>query len=155
MDSDYTDYDVVLSASKGYPKVGTATSAGVNIRTGPSTSKTSVRKTVKDEQLTIVEQTFSGSMYWGKLEDGNWISLSYVRFEDDVFDDPYKIYADLNEDGEINKDDAIYMLRHVVYPEKYSVPGNCDVDGSEVVDKEDAIYLLRHVVYPDKYPLIS
>lgn len=155
LDSDYTDYDVVLSASKGYPKVGVATSAGVNIRTGPKTSYSSVRKTTKDEQLTIVEQTFTGSMYWGKLEDGNWISLSYVKFEDDVFDDPYKIYADLNEDGEIDKDDAIYMLRRVVYPEKYPVPGNCDVDGTEVVDKDDAIYLLRHVVYPDKYPLIS
>jgi hypothetical protein len=94
-------------------------------------------------------------MYWGKLEDGNWISLSYVRFADDTEDDPYKIYADLNGDGNIDKDDAIYMLRHVVYPEKYPVPGNCDVDGTEVVDKDDAIYLLRHVVYPDKYPLIS
>ena len=153
--ADYTDYDVVLSASKGYPKVGVATSAGVNIRTEPKTSATSVRKTAEGEELTVIEQTFSGSMYWGKLEDGNWISLSYIRFEDDVEDDPYKIHADLNGDGEINKDDAIYMLRHVVYPEKYPVPGNCDVDGSEVVDKDDAIYLLRHVVYPEKYPLIS
>ena len=112
-------------------------------------------ETAEGEELTIVEQTFSGSMYWGKLEDGNWISLSYIKFDDDVVDDPYKIHADLNGDGEINKDDAIYMLRHVVYPEKYPVPGNGDVDGSEVVDKDDAIYLLRHVVYPEKYPLIS
>ena len=155
LNSDYSDFDVVLSASKGYPKVGIATSGGVNIRTGPSTSKSSVRKTVNGEELTIVEQTFAGSMYWGKLEDGNWISLSYVKFADDVYDDPYKIHADVNGDGVINKDDAIYMLRHVVYPEKYTVPGNCDVDGSEVVDKDDAVYLLRHVVYPEKYPLIS
>ena len=155
LSSEYSDYDVVLSASKGYPKVGVAISAGVNIRTEPSTSKPAVRVTADGEKLTIVEQTFAGSMYWGKLEDGNWISLSYVKFEDDVVDDPYKIQADLNGDGEINKDDAIYMLRHVVYPEKYPVPGNCDVDGNEVVDKDDAIYLLRHVVYPEKYPLIS
>lgn len=154
LNADYSNFDVVLSASKGYPKVGIAT-GGVNIRTGPSTSKASVRKTKSNEELTIVEQTFSGSMYWGKLEDGNWISLSYVKFADDVYDDPYKIHADLNGDDKINKDDAIYMLRHVVYPEKYSVPGNCDVDGNEVVDKDDAVYLLRHVVYPEKYPLIS
>ena len=155
LSSDYTNFDEVLSASKGYPKIGIATSANVNIRTGPGTSKKSVRKTIKGEELTIVEQTFKGSMYWGKLEDGNWISLSYVKFADDDTDDPYKINADVNNDGNIDKDDAIYLLRHIVYPEKYVLPGNCDIDGSEVVDKDDAIYLLRYIVYPEKYPLIS
>lgn len=61
--------------------------------------------------------------------------------------------GDVNGDEIVNKDDAIYLLRYVVYPEKYpiSVSGDMNADGK--VNKDDAIYLLRHVVYPDKYPL--
>ena len=27
--------------------------------------------------------------------------------------------GDMNGDGQLNKDDAIYLLRHVVFPDKY------------------------------------
>ena len=59
----------------------------------------------------------------------------------------------MNGSGAVDKDDAIYLLRYVVYPEKYPISVNCDVNGSGTIDKDDAVYLLRHVVYPEKYPL--
>lgn len=61
--------------------------------------------------------------------------------------------GDVNRDMQVNEDDAIYLLRHVVFPEKYPVAVTCDFDKDGKVDEDDAIYLLRHVVFPEKYPL--
>ena len=62
--------------------------------------------------------------------------------------------GDMNGDAVVNKDDAIYLLRHVVFPDKYPVTIEADINADNAVNKDDAIYLLRHVVFPDKYPLI-
>ena len=59
-----------------------------------------------------------------------------------------------NGDSIVNKDDAIYLLRYVVFPDKYPISVNADMNADDTVNKDDAIYLLRHVVFPDKYPLI-
>ena len=61
--------------------------------------------------------------------------------------------GDINCDNTIDEDDAIYLLRHVVFPEKYPVAVWTDIDRNGVTDEADAIYLLRHVVFPEKYPL--
>jgi hypothetical protein len=61
--------------------------------------------------------------------------------------------GDVDRNMKVDGDDAIYLLRHVLFPEKYpvSVVGDYDKDGD--VDGDDAIYLLRHVLFPEKYPL--
>lgn len=61
--------------------------------------------------------------------------------------------GDVNRNMKVDGDDAIYLLRHVLFPEKYpvEVAGDYDKDGD--VDGDDAIYLLRHVLFPEKYPL--
>ena len=61
--------------------------------------------------------------------------------------------GDVDRNHVVNEDDAIYLLRHVVFPEKYPIHVVADYDGDGDVDGDDAIYLLRHVVFPDKYPL--
>ena len=61
--------------------------------------------------------------------------------------------GDLNKDGFVNEDDAIYLLRHVLMPDFYQVDENADYNQSGSVDEDDAIYLLRHVLMPDYYPL--
>jgi len=61
--------------------------------------------------------------------------------------------GDINCDNKIDEDDAIYLLRHVVFPEKYPVAVWSDIDRNGATDEADAIYLLRHVVFPEKYPL--
>jgi len=69
-----------------------------------------------------------------------------------VFELVYPL-GDVDRNMKVNENDAIYLLRHVVFPEKYPVEvvGDYDKDGN--VDENDAIYLLRHVVFPEKYPL--
>ncbi len=68
----------------------------------------------------------------------------------------YKLrYApgDLDRNGTLDSDDAIYLLRHVLFPEKYPVYAWAEWNGDGVLDSDDAIYLLRHVLFPEKYPL--
>ena len=61
--------------------------------------------------------------------------------------------GDIDRNQRIDEDDAIYLLRHVVFPDKYPIFCVPDFDANGKVDEDDAIYLLRHVVFPDKYPL--
>ena len=61
--------------------------------------------------------------------------------------------GDLDRNKSINEDDVIYLLRHLVYPERYPIYATADFDKDGDTDEDDVIYLLRHLVYPDKYPL--
>ncbi len=61
--------------------------------------------------------------------------------------------GDLNKDGSVDEDDAIYLLRHVLMPGSYKVDEDVDYNKSGKVDEDDAIYLLRHVLMPGNYPL--
>jgi len=61
--------------------------------------------------------------------------------------------GDVNHDDKVDEDDAIYLLRHVIFPEKYPVTAVCDYNNDGNVNEDDAIYLLRHAVFPEKYPL--
>lgn len=51
--------------------------------------------------------------------------------------------GDLNKDGVVDEDDAIYLLRHALMGDAYPVDQDADYDKNGVVDEDDAIYLLR------------
>ena len=60
--------------------------------------------------------------------------------------------VDLNGDGKMNTDDAVYLLLHVMFgPEDYPVPAdtNLDFDNSGGVDTDDAVYLLLHIMFSE------
>ena len=72
-----------------------------------------------------------------------------------VFEIDENAYAtgDFDCSGAVDEDDAIYLLRHVLLPEKYPIVQSGDVNGDAELNEDDAIYLLRHVLLPEKYPL--
>ena len=61
--------------------------------------------------------------------------------------------GDVDENGEVDLNDAIYLLYHVNFSDTYPVNQSVDFDSSGTVDLNDAIYLLYHVNFPVSYPL--
>ena len=68
---------------------------------------------------------------------------------------PDGLAGDYNLDDMVNEDDAIYLLWHVMQPERYPVAGNIDVNADGQSNEDDAIYLLWHVMQPDRYPIAA
>ena len=170
----YTNYDEVLEELNEWPKAGTVTANKVNVRNAPGTSNTTIMyKVNKGDRVTIFERTYVGSMYWGKLEDGNWISLDYVVFDEvpvvpepepDPTPDPEPepdpapnpdSSSDINGDGTMNEDDAIYLLQYVLMPDVFPVEQPTDYTGDGIINEDDAVYLLQHILMPDTFPLPS
>ena len=60
---------------------------------------------------------------------------------------------DFTSDGQVTDADAIYLLRHTLFPESYPLSGNGDINCDGQITDADAIYLLRHTLFPDNYPL--
>lgn len=158
-----TNYSSALAGATTWPKTGTVVGDNVNVRSGAGTSYDVKYQLNNGDTVTVYESTTSGGLSWGKLEDGNWICLTYVTFDSssggtgsteptEPEEDP-GIPGDANGNETVNKDDAIYLLRHVLFPEKYPIAVSGDVNGDGSVTKDDAIYLLRHVLFPEKYPL--
>lgn len=81
---DYTDYEDLKAAQTQFPKEGTVTGEGVNIRKGPGTDFERVGKKNKGDRVTITEEADGGSYRWGKMTDGNWICLDYVLYDEDA-----------------------------------------------------------------------
>ena len=61
--------------------------------------------------------------------------------------------GDVNDDGQITIDDAIYLLFHVNFEKDYPIHQPTDFDGNGKTELDDAIYLLFHVNFKDQYPL--
>ena len=61
--------------------------------------------------------------------------------------------GDVNGDGEINDDDALYLLRHTLFAKDYPLASDGDVNNDGKVNDRDVIYLLRHTLFEEKYPL--
>ncbi len=67
------------------------------------------------------------------------------------------ILGDVNADGIVDNNDAIYLLYHTIFGESdYPVNQPCDFNGDGIVDNNDAIYLLYHTIFGDAdYPLFN
>ena len=63
------------------------------------------------------------------------------------------IKGEIDGNGIIDSDDAIYMLRNTLFPDTAPVVEEDDVDGNGIYDRDDAIYLLRYTLFPDMFPL--
>ena len=61
--------------------------------------------------------------------------------------------GDVNGDDKVDSNDAIYLLRYTLMPEKYPINQSGDMNGDGKTDSNDAIYLLRHTLMPNNYPL--
>ncbi len=62
--------------------------------------------------------------------------------------------GNLNGDNTIDKDDAIYLLYHSLFPETYPITEDCDYNNDGVIDNDDALYLLYHSIFGESvYPL--
>lgn len=125
--------------------VVTESGGTVNIRTGPGTTYEIAYSAQYGTKVEILDTKSDGKLLWGQLPDGNWICMDYVQTEQDA--------GDMDGSFVLDEDDAIYLLRHVIFPDKYPIDSETDVNGDKKVNEDDAIYLLRHVIFPDKYPL--
>ena len=63
------------------------------------------------------------------------------------------IPGDVDGDGGVDSDDAIYLLYYTFNAENYPLNQDGDFDGDGNVDSDDAIYLLYYTFNPTDYPL--
>ena len=136
-----------------WPRTGIITGKEVNVRTGPGTQYNRGDYQLNTGNLVVIhEVVYDGSTYnWGRMEDGHWVCMDYVKL---LSTESTDLPGDMNGDSIVNKDDAIYLLLHVVFPDDHPITAEADLNADNTVNKDDAIYLLLHVVFPDDYPLI-
>ena len=63
------------------------------------------------------------------------------------------IPGDTNDDIDLDETDVVWMLRHVLFPERYPIVCSGDVTGDGLVNDRDPIHLLRHILNPSRFQL--
>lgn len=79
-------------------------------------------------------------------ENGICLGCGHIRY----------IPGDMNGDGSVSHNDAIYLLLHTMFgSEKYPLhAAPADIDGSGAVEQDNAVYLLLHTLFGESfYPL--
>ena len=107
---------------------------------------------IHNQELTIGAEAFS---YCDEVVIHCYPNSTAHLYADNN-DISYKLFyiiGDLNKDNTITSQDAIYILYHTFFPEKYPLNQGGDFDGSGSVDSKDAIYILYYTFFPTKYPL--
>ena len=61
--------------------------------------------------------------------------------------------GDLDGVDGVNEDDVIYLLQHLLMPEKFPVNQVVDYDQNNILNEDDVIYLLQHLLMPEEFPL--
>ena len=135
----------------------------MNVRSGPGTEHDLIAKKNIGDRVEILEVVDDGVQYlWGRIlvgETTGYICMDYVTLDEPEpetppeEEEPQGIPGDMDGSGTVNEDDAIYLLRHVLFPDMYVIDLDADVNADGNVNEDDAIYLLRHVLFPDMYPL--
>lgn len=82
----------------------------------------------------------------GSAEGNERNMVDYVYKADSIISIGALI-GDLNEDGVVDEDDALYLLLHTFRAIEYPIPEgqNVDYNGDDKVDSDDAIYLKNHL----------
>ena len=65
------------------------------------------------------------------------------------------ITGDLNADGAVSDQDAVYLLFYTFFPDDYPVNQPVDLNGDGAVNDQDAVYLLFYTFFPEDYPLAT
>ena len=61
--------------------------------------------------------------------------------------------GDVDLDGNVDVDDVLALLWHVLFPNDYPIEVDADFDCNENTDVDDVLTLLWHVLFPNEYPL--
>lgn len=63
------------------------------------------------------------------------------------------VLGDMNDDGVLSDADALYLLRHTLFADRFPITQGGDVNSDGDVTDADALYLLRHTLFPQRFPL--
>jgi len=78
---------------------------------------------------------------------------TYSNFTEFVDASVQVLRGDMNGDGVVTDADALYLLRHTLFADRYPIDQSGDVNGDGDVTDADALYLLRFTLFPERYPL--
>ena len=99
-----------------------------------------------EEDLTAMTVTFSGIS----------VEINYTlqpQAPASASFDVRRLMGDMNDDGVVSDADALYLLRHTLFSDRYPINQSGDVNGDGEVSDADALYLLRFTLFPGRYPL--
>ncbi|MBE6711886.1 MAG: metallophosphoesterase [Ruminococcaceae bacterium] len=97
----------------------------------------------KSAAFTKAESTLGGMKMLCVVENGDAL----------CFSSDTALPGDLDKNGMVSIDDAIYLLFYANFPSAYPIEQEVDYDKSGKVDQDDAIYLLFYTNFPESYPL--
>ncbi len=133
---------------------GTVKTSGSNlyIRKGPGSSYDTDGSLANGTRVEILDTaTETGTTrQWGKIGENQWICLDYV-----VMEEVKAPSGDLDGNGAVNDRDVLYLLKHTLFPDKFTIPEgmNTDYNNDGAVNDRDVLYLLKHTLFPDQFPL--
>ena len=78
---DYVTLNFGSNTGSSEKTSGTVTGSNVNVRSGAGTGYGIVGRKNSGETVTVYERKISGGLNWGRIGDGQWICLAYVRLE--------------------------------------------------------------------------
>lgn len=84
---------------------------GLNVRREPSASAMLVGSLNAGQRITVYELKLVGATYWGRIDDNQWVCMSYVSFSDDEVPDEWSPGGDVPFVGQVKDCPAGLVLR--------------------------------------------